>query len=35
MRHLDLDPDPIDQPVQVLLEQVLAGAIAPATVAQQ
>ena len=33
--HPDLDPDPIDQPLQVLLEQVLAGAIAPATVAQQ
>jgi hypothetical protein len=33
-RYPDLDPDPIDQPLQVLLEQVLVDAVAPAAVAQ-
>src|SRR5215210_1020673 len=35
VRHTNLDPDPIDQPLQVLLEQVLAGTVAAATVTQQ
>jgi hypothetical protein len=33
VRHADLDPEPIDQPLQVLLEQVLGGAVAAAPVA--
>src|SRR5512142_1022854 len=35
VRYPDLDPDPIDQPLQVRLEQVLVGAVAPAAVAPQ
>src|SRR6266545_369121 len=35
VRHPDLNPNPIDQPLQVLLEQVLASTVAATAIAQQ
>jgi hypothetical protein len=35
VRHTDLDPEPIDQVLQVLLEQVLTGTLAATAIAQQ